>query len=144
MTTWKPDPMNPWTDDADHGGDRQVSDSAYLVRYIGAPITVTGWDLNRLPSTYSEGTPLYPVVTICWYVVEDDDVPGRYVVESDTEYDLVTDPNRPPGDTEVWSDGRYDSHGTYGDLFAASSRCEELARAHSARDIRWDSRNLAS
>jgi hypothetical protein len=142
MTTWKPDPMNPWTDHADHGGDRQVSDTAYSVRYIGEPITITGWDLNRLPSTCTEKTPVYPVVTVCWYVVEDEDRPGRYVVEVDTEYDLVTDPNRPPGDTEVWSDGRYDSHGTYDSLSAADRRAKELARGHSGRDITWDGRSL--
>jgi hypothetical protein len=141
-TIWKPDRMNPWSDHADHGGDRQVSDSAYSVRYIGEPVTVTGWDVNRVSPSYRPGTSLYPVVTICWYVVEDDDRPDAYVVESDTEYDLVTDPNSPPGDTEVWSDGRYDKHGVCRSLAAADKWASELARTHSRSDITWDGRSL--
>ncbi|WP_146055561.1 hypothetical protein [Streptomyces malaysiensis] len=85
------------------------------------------------------------VVDVHYYAAQDhpcaSGARAEFWVGRATTYTRCTDIRR-PGDTEDWSDAMFSDgdrdHATFTTVEAAECRAEQLARAFSATDIRWD------
>lgn len=115
------------TEGGDVGGDWQVSDS-WAVRYRSEE------DPTRVVTAYFFGE------------VESDgdseDQRGPFSICRYTEVTICEDPTLPPGDTEIWADGRYHEVETGIVIKDVPVRTlNEMARRwagkHTAKDISW-------
>jgi hypothetical protein len=119
--SWQPDGTGV-TSGGDVGGDIQVGEDSYSVRYLRAD----------MPGS---------MITITFYPVEYDECPGEYVVQRQTEWLVCEDP-ADPGGTEIWSEYEYDDLPTHdSDTIAGAEReAQEYAEAALgyASDHQWD------
>ena len=112
----------------DVGGDYQCSDS-WMVRYRGEDPTRTidVYFFGEVPLNQEVGEydgPYYNITRMTWPTIS-------------------TDPARPPGDTEVWSDSDYfevrtDVRIDGEPIKALNEMCRRFADEHTADMINWD------
>lgn len=144
MTAWHPAPVPDGEERAqqhgDVGGDAQVTDYSWGVRY---------W--RRDDPIDDDGERLYRVCSVSFYG-EDSGSPGEptgvAILARETEMMLVTD-RADPGSTERWAqyiheyvdlDGRSISKGHCRPYSAddADAICWRLAREHTVADVTWN------
>jgi hypothetical protein len=99
---WRPDGTGV-TSGGDCGGDAEAGEDFYSVGYVRP-------DRPR------------SLITVTFYPVEYDELPGEFVVQRQVEWLVCEDP-ADPGGTEVWSDGEHDDvSGTVWDTAAEAER----------------------
>lgn len=116
------------TEGGDVGGDYQCSDS-WTIRYRGddPTRTVDVYFFGEVPFNREAGEydgPFYNIVRMTWPTIS-------------------TDPEQPPGDTEVWSDADYfevrvDVRVEGQPVKILNEMCRRFADEHTADDIDWD------